>query len=57
MIAKIDIKKGEVLSDKNLSTKRPFYEGAVHAKIFSLLRKSYCKKKLPKDEFILWEQL
>ncbi len=59
VIAKIDIKKGEVLSDKNLSTKRPFYEGAVHAKdFFLLLEKNHiAKKNYLKDEFILWEQI
>ncbi len=59
VIAKIEIKKGEILSDKNLSTKRPFYDGAVHAKdFFQLLDKKYtAKKNYKKDEIILWNQI
>jgi len=59
VIAKKSIKKGELLSEENLSTKRPFYNGAVHAKdYFSIINKNETAiKNYCKDEFILWNQM
>jgi len=59
VIGKKIIKKGEMFSEDNLSTKRPFYEGAVHAKdYFSLVNsKEIALKDYKKDEFILWNQV
>ena len=59
VIAKKSIKKGEILSEENLSTKRPFYNGAVHAKdYFTIIKKNETAiKDYIKDEFILWNQI
>lgn len=59
VIAKKNIKKGELLSEKNLTTKRPFYDGAIHAKeYFTIIKKRIiAQKNYNKDEFILWSQI
>ncbi|MDC1402477.1 N-acetylneuraminate synthase family protein [Flavobacteriaceae bacterium] len=59
IIAKKTIKKGDLLSLENVTTKRPFFDGSIHAKdYFSLLSKSpIAIKDYTKDEFILWNQI
>lgn len=59
VIAKNSIKKGEIFSEENLTTKRPFYEGAVHAKDYFRIikKKEIAIKDYSKDEFILWNQI
>lgn len=59
VIAKKEIKKGEIFSEENLSTKRPYYDGAVHAKdYFSIVKRDQkALKDYKKDEFILWNQI
>lgn len=59
VIAKKEIKKGEIFSEQNLTTKRPYQGDAVHAKdFFSLVnRDQIALKNYKKDEFILWNQI
>lgn len=59
IIAKKDIKKGDFFSSSNLTTKRPFYKGAIHAKdFFDIIdKKKRAIKSYVKDEFILWNQI
>lgn len=59
VIAKREIKKGELLTEDNLTTKRPFYDGVIHAKeYFSLLNlKITATRDYKEDEFILWKQI
>ena len=59
IIAKKAIKKGEIFSLTNLTTKRPFYNGSIHAKdFFDIIDKEkIANKSYEKDEFILWNQI
>lgn len=59
IIAKKKIKKGEVLNEHNLTTKRPYYKGVIHAKeFFSIIEKKLtASKNYETDEFLLWEQI
>lgn len=53
--AKIDIKEGETLSNKNLAIKRP--AGGIEPKHWDLVLTKKSKKYIKKDELIKWEDI
>ncbi len=59
LVAKINLKKGDTLTTENITTKRPYYSGAVHAKdYFNVTNNKYkLKRNVLKDDFILWEEI
>lgn len=59
IVAKTNIKKGQKLSIKNITTKRPYYNGAVHAKdYFNIIDNNYVMSNdINQDDFILWKQI
>ncbi len=59
LVARIDLKRGDILTSKNITTKRPYYKGSIHAKdYFKVISKNYrLKKGVSKDDFILWKEI
>lgn len=52
VVAKIDIKEGDVLTLDNITTKRPFLEGNIPAKDFKKILGEKAKKNYNQDDFI-----
>ena len=52
VVAKANIKKGEILTKENTTTKRPFLEGNISASEFYNVLNTVAKKNYKKDEFI-----
>ena len=52
VVAKANIKKGEILTEENLTTKRPFLEGNISASEFYNVLNTVAEKNYKKDEFI-----
>ena len=52
VVAKANIKKGEILTEENTTTKRPFLEGNISASEFYNVLNTAAKKDYKKDEFI-----
>jgi sialic acid synthase SpsE len=52
VIAKTDIKKGDILTEDNITTKRPFLEGNIPAKHFEFTLGKIADKNYNQDDFI-----
>lgn len=52
IVAKVNIKKGEILTEENTTTKRPFLKGNISASEFYNVLNTVAKKNYKKDEFI-----
>ena len=52
VVAKTDIKKGDILTDDNITTKRPFLEGNIPAKHFEFTLGKTADKDYNEDDFI-----
>ena len=52
VVAKTDIKKGDILTDDNITTKRPFLEGNIPAKHFEFTLGKIADKDYNEDDFI-----
>lgn len=52
VIAKTNIKKGEIFTKDNITTKRPFLEGCVSASEFDLILGEVAKRNYNEDDFI-----
>ena len=52
VVAKTNIKKGEILTIDNITTKRPFLEGNTPAKHFEFILGKVAEKDYNEDDFI-----
>ena len=52
VVAKTNIKKGDILTDDNITTKRPFLEGNIPAKHFEFTLGKIADKDYNEDDFI-----
>ena len=52
IVAKMPIKKGEILTIDNITTKRPFLEGNTPAKHFEFILGKVAEKDYNEDDFI-----
>jgi sialic acid synthase SpsE len=52
VVAKTSIKKGEAFTKDNITTKRPFLEGNIHAKDFEFVLGKTAEKDYKEDSFI-----
>jgi N,N'-diacetyllegionaminate synthase len=52
IVAKTNIKKGDILTTKNITTKRPFLKGNIPAKDFSSILGNIANKEYNEDDFI-----
>jgi sialic acid synthase SpsE len=52
VIAKCSIKKGEIFTKDNITTKRPFLEGCIPASDFEFVLGTYAQKDYEEDNFI-----
>jgi len=52
VVAKTDIKKGDILTEDNITTKRPFLEGNIPAKHFEFILGKVADRDYNQDDFI-----
>ena len=54
IVLKQNVKKGEIINDKNITTKRPYYSDSIHAmRYLDIIEKGYTfNKDMNKDEFL-----